>query len=86
MTALFDRETGVFVSAEAMKTHFEQAGVLSADSVITYCGGGGCATTDAFALALLGYTNVAMYDNSLYEWGADPSLPMTDPSSGEDTP
>ena len=65
---------------------FCTSGVLAADSVITYCGGGGCATTDAFALALLGYTRVAMYDNSLYEWGADPSLPMTDPSSRQDTP
>jgi len=81
MPALVDWDTGVFASAEAMQTHFAQAGVLSADRVITYCGGGGCATTDGFALALLGYTRVAMYDNSLYEWAADPSLPMTDPSS-----
>jgi thiosulfate/3-mercaptopyruvate sulfurtransferase len=86
MPALVDWNTGIFASAEAMQAHFEQAGVLAADSVITYCGGGGCATTDAFALALLGYTRVAMYDNSLFEWGADPSLPMTDPSSGQDKP
>jgi thiosulfate/3-mercaptopyruvate sulfurtransferase len=86
MPALVDWDTGVFASAEAMHAHFAQANVLAADRVITYCGGGGCATTDAFALALLGYTRVAMYDNSLYEWGADPSLPMTDPSSGQDTP
>ncbi len=69
-----------------MKAHFEKADVLTAESVITYCGGGGCASTDSFALALLGYTSVAMYDNSLYEWGPDPSLPMTDPSSGQDKP
>ena len=86
MPALADWNTGVFASAEAMHAHFAQADVLSADSVITYCGGGGCATTDAFELGLLGYTRVAMYDNSLYEWGADPSLPMTDPSSGQDKP
>ncbi len=86
MPALVDWDTGVFARAEAMQAHFEQAGVLSADRVITYCGGGGCATTDAFALALLGYTRVAMYDNSLFEWGADPSLPMANPSSGQDKP
>ena len=84
MPALVDLESGVFASAEAIKAHFDQADVLSANSVITYCGGGGCASTDAFALALLGYTRVAMYDNSLYEWAADPTLPMTDPSSGQD--
>jgi thiosulfate/3-mercaptopyruvate sulfurtransferase len=49
--------------------------------VITYCGGAIAATVDAFALALLGYANVAVYDGSLNEWGLDPSLPMTDPSS-----
>lgn len=84
MPALVDWETGVFASAEEMQAQFEQADVLGAESVITYCGGGGCATTDAFALALLGYTRVAMYDDSLYEWGSDPSLPMTDPSSEQD--
>ena len=81
MPDLVDWDTGVFASAEAMHAHFDQTDVLAADRVITYCGGGGCATTDAFGLALLGYTNVAMYDNSLHEWGADPSLPMTDPSA-----
>jgi thiosulfate/3-mercaptopyruvate sulfurtransferase len=86
MPALVDWDTAVFSSAAAMHAQFAQADVLSAESVITYCGGGGCATTDAFALALLGYTRVAMYDNSLYEWGADPSLPMTDPSSGLNKP
>jgi len=86
MPTLVDWDTGVFASAEAMQAHFAQAGVLSATRVITYCGGGGCATTDGFALALFGYTRVAVYDNSLYEWGADPSLPMTDPSSEQGKP
>jgi len=81
MTELVDWKTGVFASADEIKAHFEKAGVLAADRVITYCGGGGCATTDGFALALLGLTNVAMYDNSLWEWGNDPALPMTDPGS-----
>ena len=80
MPNLVDWETGVFADASSMEAQFRAAGVLSADRVITYCGGGGCATTDGFALALLGYTNVAMYDNSLFEWGADPALPMTQPS------
>ena len=80
MPQLVDWETGVFVDAQSMDAQFRAAGVLDADRVITYCGGGGCATTDGFALALLGYTQVAMYDNSLFEWGADPTLPMTQPS------
>ena len=80
MPELVDRETAMFADAQTMEARFREAGVLAADSIITYCGGGGCATTDGFALALLGYTNVAMYDNSLFEWGTDPALPMTDPS------
>jgi thiosulfate/3-mercaptopyruvate sulfurtransferase len=44
--------------------------------VITYCGGGIAASSDAFVLHLLGHDDVAVYDSSLNEWAADPSLPM----------
>ena len=44
--------------------------------VITYCGGGIVASLDVFALSLLGRADVAVYDGSLMEWTADPSLPM----------
>lgn len=43
---------------------------------ITYCGGGIMASTSAFALARLGFTDVAVYTASLQEWAADPDLPM----------
>jgi thiosulfate/3-mercaptopyruvate sulfurtransferase len=46
------------------------------ERVITYCGGGIAASSDAFVLHLLGHDDVAVYDNSLSEWAADPSLPM----------
>ena len=44
--------------------------------VITYCGGGVVASTDAFILTRLGFTNVAVYTASLQEWAADPANPM----------
>lgn len=44
--------------------------------VITYCGGGIVASTDAFVLTRLGFTNVAVYIASLEEWAADLSAPM----------
>jgi thiosulfate/3-mercaptopyruvate sulfurtransferase len=44
--------------------------------VLTYCGGGIAASSDAFVLVLLGHERVAVYDASLSEWAADPSLPM----------
>ena len=43
---------------------------------ITYCGGGISASSDAFILTRLGFTNVAVYDGSLQEWTRDTNNPM----------
>ena len=43
---------------------------------ITYCGGGIAASSSAFVMTRLGFTNVAVYTASLQEWAADPVLPM----------
>ncbi|HSN55058.1 MAG TPA: sulfurtransferase [Candidatus Sulfomarinibacteraceae bacterium] len=43
---------------------------------ITYCGGGIAASSSAFVMTRLGYTDVAVYTASLQEWAADPELPM----------
>ena len=51
------------------------------ERVITYCGGGIAASSDAFILHRLGHDDVAVYDNSLSEWAADPSLPMETPEA-----
>ena len=44
--------------------------------VITYCGGGISASSNAFILTRLGFTDVAVYTASLQEWAADPSNPL----------
>lgn len=44
---------------------------------ITYCGGGVAASTVAFNLFRLGYTDVAVYMGSLQEWTVNPENPMT---------
>jgi thiosulfate/3-mercaptopyruvate sulfurtransferase len=44
--------------------------------IVTYCGAGVSASSDAFVLALLGARDVAVYDDSLEEWARDASLPM----------
>jgi len=57
----------------------ELASLFDADRktrMITYCGGGIAASSDAFVLTLLGYTDVAVYIGSLAEWAADPDNPM----------
>ena len=52
--------------------------------IITYCGGGIAASSEAFALTRLGFNNVAVYTASLQEWAANPNNPMT-PTSPDGT-
>jgi thiosulfate/3-mercaptopyruvate sulfurtransferase len=73
--SLIDPETGAFRDAEALRAAFAAKGALDR-RVIAYCGGGVSATADAFVLTLLGHKDVAVYDGSLSEWSADPTLPM----------
>lgn len=63
-----------FRSPEELRAMFAPA--LAAPQVIAYCGGGIAATSAALVLAMLGHAAVKVYDNSLTEWAADPSLPM----------
>ena len=73
---LMDPVTHAYLPAEQLAERFAQVGADRAERVITYCGGGIAASNDAFILTLLGYENVAVYDASMSEWAADPSLPM----------
>jgi thiosulfate/3-mercaptopyruvate sulfurtransferase len=81
MRRLLDEARGTFLPADALAAALGDAGALTAQRTITYCGGGIAATTVAFGLALLGRDNVAIYNNSLMEWSADERLPMEDPSA-----
>jgi thiosulfate/3-mercaptopyruvate sulfurtransferase len=44
--------------------------------VITYCGGGISASSNAFTMTRLGFTDVAVYTASLQEWVTDPANPL----------
>jgi thiosulfate/3-mercaptopyruvate sulfurtransferase len=72
--ALVDAATNRVLPIDRLREHF--AGALEEPRVITYCGGGIAASFDAFALALLGRDDVAVYDGSLVEWSSDPDLPL----------
>ncbi len=65
-----------FRPADELRAAFAPVKAMEAKRVVTYCGGGISATTDLFALALLGHPGVQLYDASLVEWGRDDSLPM----------
>ena len=73
---LVDPETHAYLPLDVLRAKFAAAGALDASRVVTYCGGGIAASSDAFVLVLLGHPNIALYDASLSEWAADPSLPM----------
>ncbi len=73
---LVDPKTHAYLPAETLREKFKAAGALDAGRVITYCGGGIAASSDAFVLTLLGKDGVAVYDASLSEWATDRSLPM----------
>ncbi len=47
-----------------------------AGRVITYCGGGIAASSNAFIMTRLGFTDVSVYMASLQEWAADPANPL----------
>ena len=74
--ALVDPTTHAYLAPDVLRRRFADAGALSAGRVITYCGGGIAASSDAFVLTLLGHEQVSVYDASLSEWARDPSLPM----------
>ncbi len=76
---LTDPTTQAYLPLPRLRQVFMDAGTLGEQSpprVITYCGGGIAASSDALILTMLGASDVAVYDNSLSEWARDPSLPM----------
>jgi thiosulfate/3-mercaptopyruvate sulfurtransferase len=73
---LVDPATHAYLAPEVLRAKFRAAGALDAKRVVTYCGAGIAASSDAFVLTLLGRDDVAVYDASLSEWAADAALPM----------
>ena len=73
---LTDPDTGLYRPADELASLFRESGAERGSRVVTYCGGGIAASNDAFILSLLGYQNIAVYDASLSEYTADPSLPL----------
>lgn len=59
--------------------HEELAALHAGDRdarTITYCGGGIAASSGAFVMTRLGFTDLAVYTASLQEWAAEASNPM----------
>lgn len=66
-------ESGHYRPGEELATLFTGS---PANRTITYCGGGIAASSNAFILTRLGFTDVAVYMGSLQEWTASIDNPM----------
>lgn len=66
---------GTFKDEAGLRAAFAGAGIDLDRPVVTTCGSGVTASVLLFALHLLGKDDVALYDGSWSEWGADPATP-----------
>ncbi len=69
------RPDGTFKDKAGIKSAFEAAGVDLSKPIVTTCGSGVTACVLIFGLFLIGKSDVALYDGSWAEWGADPATP-----------
>lgn len=72
--SLFNAD-GTYKDESALKAAITGAGVDLAKPLVTSCGSGMTACVLAFALHRIGKDEVALYDGSWSEWGADPETP-----------
>jgi thiosulfate/3-mercaptopyruvate sulfurtransferase len=72
--AVFNAD-GTFKDKAGLRAAFAQAQIDLARPIVTSCGSGMTACVLAFALHLIGKDDVALYDGSWSEWGADPETP-----------
>ena len=73
-TLLID-EQGEMKSPEEIRAEFESAGVNLDAPIVTTCGSGVTAAILSLALAAIGRNDVALYDGSWSEWGAQDDCP-----------
>ncbi|GAB4148903.1 MAG: 3-mercaptopyruvate sulfurtransferase [Sphingomonadales bacterium] len=70
------RQDGTFKAPDQLFALFTEAGIDMSAPVITTCGSGISACVLSLALHLAGHREVAVYDGSWSEWGADPEAPI----------
>lgn len=76
VSANFASDLPTFRSPDELRDLYARVGVDRARLVITTCNAGVASAGTLFALNLLGFDNVTLYDGSWSEWGNDPRLPI----------
>ncbi|MCC7366187.1 MAG: sulfurtransferase [Dehalococcoidia bacterium] len=66
-----------FLPADEVAALLAGAGIERDKATITYCQGGIRAANAAFAMALLGYEDVRVYDGSMRDWANREDTPLT---------
>lgn len=75
---------GLFLSPEALRARFAEAGVQLDAPIVASCGSGVTACAVVLGLTLAGAQDTAVYDGSWTEWGSQPDTPVeTGPPRGE---
>lgn len=72
--ALFNAD-GTWKRGDELRAEFDDAGIDLTKPLVTTCGSGMTAAVIAFGAALLGKSDIALYDGSWAEWGVDPETP-----------
>jgi len=70
------KDNFTFKSSADIEAAFRDAGVDFSKPIITSCGSGVTAAVVAFALHLIGYEDVPVYDGSWAEWGDHSDTPV----------
>ena len=65
-----------FLPAASLAPRFRDAGVSADLTVVSYCQLGVLSAHNYFALKLLGYPDVRLYDGSWADWTTDPERPV----------